>query len=528
LAGSRTHTLRGPRFALAAALFAGLIAAVVPSSGRAEEPGCTWLAGDFHVHTVYSHDSYGGPDDPGTGPDEFYTLGWTPGQQGAIAESRGLDFIAISDHNNIDAYLARDSAATGVGLYESGWGLSNQVPGGDSLIWVPDYENGVAGAGHAQMHGATRIYDTNLSAPEVATQLRADGGAFQINHPSDMEWHDDSGNYEYPGFAPDSLEVWNIGPWFYEPPFPATNDHEFPVKMYDEFLDSGYRVAATGGSDNHWRATTAVQGVGQPTTWVCAADRSADSIIAGLKANRTSVSNQPPVLGGARAFLRADGDGNGVYESIIGDSVAPGSRLEVNVEGAPGATLRLVTNGGRALATETVTSPNYIATFDSPADSTWVRAEVFYPDGIEARRLLQPLCDMSNELFGDERDSRNTYCENRLAMVAMTSPVYFGPRDFDPTTTITYDGDTHGAVGRTANLSATFEDSSGEPLPAQPLIFTFRGEVMEAITDEFGKAVAHTRLKGPPGAYPVQVTFPGSDTYNSSTTEATVVISEGP
>ncbi|MDQ3986641.1 MAG: hypothetical protein M3280_09110 [Actinomycetota bacterium] len=93
---------------------------------------------------------------------------------------------------------------------------------------------------------------------------------------------------------------------------------------------------------------------------------------------------------------------------------------------------------------------------------------------------------------------------------------------------LSYDGDTHGSVGRTANLSATLKDSSGDPLAAQPLIFDFRGEVMEAITDESGRAVAQVRLKGPPGTYLIQVTFPGSDTYNGSTTEAIIVISEGP
>src|SRR5918996_48302 len=106
------------------ALLAGLVALALPLAAQAQAPdGCDWYAGDFHVHTVYSHDAYGGPDDDGTGPDEFYTLGWTPGQQGAIAESRGLDFIAITDHDNVDGYLARDSAATGAGFYESGWGL---------------------------------------------------------------------------------------------------------------------------------------------------------------------------------------------------------------------------------------------------------------------------------------------------------------------------------------------------------------------------------------------------------------------
>jgi glycosyltransferase involved in cell wall biosynthesis len=34
----------------------------------------------------------------------------------------------VTDHNNVDGYLARDQAATGVGLYESGWGRQNQLP----------------------------------------------------------------------------------------------------------------------------------------------------------------------------------------------------------------------------------------------------------------------------------------------------------------------------------------------------------------------------------------------------------------
>jgi hypothetical protein len=508
-------------------LAAAFIAMALPVTGRAAGSSCEWLAGDFHVHTVYSHDAYGGPDDPGTGIDEFYTLGWTPGQQGAIAESRGLDFIAITDHNNVDGYAARDSAASGVAFYESGWGRADQIPGGDPLVWVPNYENSVSGAGHAQMHGATQVYDRSLRAPEAAAAIRADGGAFQINHPSDMDWHDDAGNYEYPGFAPDALEVWNIGVWLYEPPFPATNDHEFPVTMYDGFLDQGFRVAATGGSDNHWRATTAAQGVGQPTTWVCAEGRTSDAIVAAVKSNRTSVSHQPPAYGGSRAYLYADDDGDGTFEAMVGDTVQPGSRVEAVVENAVGATLRLVTNGGRVLVEETVTSPAFSNAYDVPLESTWVRAEVFYPDGRDARRELQPLCDLSNQFFGEERDSRNTYCENRLAMLAMTSPIYFKAESFDPATSLLYTGDTQRRVGSNATLSAILTDSSGAPLPAQPITFTFGKESLEATTDGSGRAEVTTRVPGPPGNYLVHVNFVGSDTYDPAHEEVAFKVTPG-
>jgi hypothetical protein len=522
--------MRGRR-TLGLVVIAALVAAAVPlAAAVAEEPPCEWLAGDFHVHTVYSHDAYGGPEDEGTGADDFYTFGWTPGQQGAIAESRDLDFIAITDHDNVDGYLRRDQAASGFGLYESGWGRQSQLPGGDPLVWVPNYENSVSGAGHVGMHGAAKVYDRSLQAPEVAAAIRADGGAFQINHPADTDWHTytndkdgdgvqdyDEFTYDFPELIPDALEVWNIGAWFYEPPFPATNDHEFPLKMYDDFLDQGSHVAATGGSDNHWRSTTAVQGVGQPATWVCASERSSQGIIDGILRSRTTISHQPPAYMGARAFLNADGDGDGTFESMLGDMVDPGSQIQAVVENAEGATLRLVTNGGATLAEDTISSINFSKAYEVPEDSTWIRAEVFYPDGSDSRAELMPLCDVSNELFGSEPDSRNTYCENRLAVVALTSPIYFEAPDFDPTTTLTYDGDTRARVGSTITLAATLLDSTGAPLAEQPIAFSFRGSSYSATTDDNGRAaVSGVKLTGPPGSYDVISSYLGSETYSPS------------
>lgn len=527
-------------------LTAALCAAVVPFAVSAQaDSQCEWLAGDFHVHTVYSHDSYGGPQDDETGPEDFYTFGWTPGQQGAIAESRELDFIAITDHNNVHGYEQRNAPATGVGLWESGWG-GDTFPGEHPLIWVPDYENSVSGAGHAQMHGATHIYDQSLKAPDAAAAIRADGGAFQINHPADMDWHDDEGNYEYPGFAPDALEIWNIGAWFYEPFMPATNDHEFPVAMYDDFLDLGFNVAATGGSDNHWRSTTSVQGVGQPTTWVCArpAEEGEDPwkpIVEGVLANRTMISNQPPAYMGPTAKLYADGDGDGDFESMLGDTAEIGEETTIQavVENAEGATLRLLTNGGEPLTETTIDDFNYSTTVAVPPDSTWVRAEVFYEDGREHRRDLQPLCDLSEELLAqfneaiDDNspfDKENVYCENRLAMIAMTSPIYFqAPEpEFDQATTLTYDGTTQAKVGSRITLAATLLDSTGAPLVGQAVVFTFRDATYNAMTDANGRAqVSNVKVSGPPGSYDVISDFAGTDTNDASHDHDVVTVTPG-
>jgi hypothetical protein len=509
---------------LVAASFAAVTVTTAPAQAA---ESCEWLAGDFHVHSVYSHDSYGGPDDPGTPADEFYTFGWTPGQQGLLAESRGLDFVAITDHNNLDGYEARDEPYTGTGVYESGWGQTDQVPGGEPLVWLPDYENSIGG--HAQMHGATRIYDNDLGAPQVAEELRADGGAFQINHPSDMNWFDDNGDFLFPGFAPDTLEVWNIGTWLYQPPAPATNDHEFAFGMYDDFLDQGFHVAATGGSDTHWRSTSSLQGVGQPTTWVCANERSMRGILDGVLADRTTISHQPPNYGGAVANLFADGDSDGTFESMIGDTVVPGSQINAAVNGAPGATLRLITNGGTTLAEQPIDSPTFAETFDVPKDSTWVRAEVFYPDGRDERRELQPVCDLTEQIYQlGLSDEENYYCANRIAMVAVTSPIFFEAPHFDPSTALAYDGARSVQAGKRTQFSAVLSDSTGAPLAGQPVTFSFRGQDHSATTNEAGRAVvSNVQVKKPAGAYPVTSSFAGSDTYDPSTDRDDITVITG-
>ena len=69
----------------------------LPASASAGE----WLAGDLHVHTTYSHDSYGGPGDDNTDIDEVNTFGFPVSGDFLLAASRGLDYLAITDHNDI-------------------------------------------------------------------------------------------------------------------------------------------------------------------------------------------------------------------------------------------------------------------------------------------------------------------------------------------------------------------------------------------------------------------------------------------
>lgn len=370
------------RLALATA---ALLALSAPSAHAGE-----WLAGDLHVHTTYSHDSYGGPSDDNTGPEEAYTLGWSVAEQFQNAATRGLDFLAITDHDDV-----RSQADPGFGA------------GG--VIAVPGYENSLKG--HAQMLGATKLYEKgDQSAAAVlaaATALRVDGGLFQVNHPFEgaTDSSDDQADWNYLyEVEPDTVEVWNISR-LYQPPFPSASNNDAAVGYWEGWLDRGARIAATGGSDNHWRSTFAAQGVGQPTTWVFAEERSAQGILEGIRAGRTFISHEPPNAAGPRIVLEGDG-------SLVGDEVLPKTPLRVRVQGGSGTLLRLIGTGGKLLGDPVaVAAPEFQHDFEAPAEPGWVRAELFDPDLAEQRSAV---CDNAD----------TTYCRNMLGVTAMTSAMY--------------------------------------------------------------------------------------------------------
>jgi hypothetical protein len=362
---------------------------VLALAGPAHAAEGQWLAGDLHVHTTYSHDSYGGPSDDNTGPEEAYIAGWSVGEQFQNAATRGLDFLAITDHDDVRSQT------------DPGFGAAGVTP-------LPGYENSLKG--HAQMLGATMLYpkgdETSPAVQSIATALRGNGGLFQVNHPAEGSTdfpHDADWSYLY-AVQPDTVEVWNISR-IYQPPFPSASSNDDAVRYWEGWLDRGAKVTATGGSDNHWRSTFAAQGVGQPTTWVYAGEPSAKGLLEGIAAGRTFISHQPPNAAGPRLFLEGEG-------AMVGDEVAPGTPLRVRVENGSGAILRVIATGSKPLGDPVpVAGPGFQHEFKAPASPGWVRAELFDPDLAEQRSAV---CDGSD----------TTYCRNMLGVTAMTSAMY--------------------------------------------------------------------------------------------------------
>jgi hypothetical protein len=336
-----------------------------------------WLAGDLHVHTVLSHDVWGGPGDDNTGPDEAYTYGWTGGEQIAIAESRGLDFLALTDHNRTDVLREPD--------YQS-----------SLLTLIPAYEHSLAG-GHAGVFmpsadlltdvfhdaGGGTGFDGSDGLTAFLTQVHGGDGVVVLNHPfykrgsatAPPTWTYDVAT----SLGVDAVEVWN-SVWFNRSEVTPQIAYDDPAALpwwEQQFLPST-RMPLVGGSDNHWRILTGVAGVGQPTTWVLAADRSVRSVLDGIRAGRTTVSAQPPSMGGARLEPVVVEDWAGGAEVTVGGVAHALGPLVVRtrVRNGAGLTLRAISTG-QIVASSTVAGADVVV--EQPVvlpGNGWLRLEL--------------------------------------------------------------------------------------------------------------------------------------------------------
>jgi predicted metal-dependent phosphoesterase TrpH len=352
-----------------------------------------WLAGDLHVHTCFSHDAYCGPNDDNTGPEDFYTLGLNIGQRFLEASARGLDYLAITDHNDVRSSADPDFGSAGV-------------------IGIPGYENSLHG--HAQMLGATKLYDNGDSSAtavnNAANALRADGGVFQINHPAGtieqrFDNCSDTGVLDWVyGYdvKPDTIEVWNL-----------SSSVQFAERYWECWLAQGAHIGATGGSDSHWISTMAAQGVGNPTTWVFARDRTPAAILEAIEAEHTTIGRIPPGQGGGPLLLEADANGDGTFESIVGDTVPRGSMMRVRATGAPGGGLVTVRANGQTIVNEAPLGPGGELRFRAPSEKGWVRADL----------LLAP--SAANDAPGCEPNGEFiSTCIGDYLVGGITSPIY--------------------------------------------------------------------------------------------------------
>lgn len=295
-----------------------LVEPVKPAGVARAAPGL--YCGDLQSHTYYS-DAKGSPQDLIN-----------------VAKDRGLDFLAVTDHNTHSHH--RELAE-----------LSSL-----DLLLIPGEEI-TTYRGHANVWGLEGWVDFRLEQEEdldaLVEHVHARGGLFSVNHPKAItnclgcDWE-----YRVPEGA-DSLEAWQ-GPWTFQ--------NWESLERYDTLLRQGRRLTLVGGSDRHQPGypdtdPTFLQ-VGSPTTWFWLENLSVSSVLKAIKAGRGFVSESPY---GPRLELRLGGSSMGdTLEGASGTSVSASAR----VEGAAGDLLRWV--GSAGVVRETV-----IATDDCSDEWHW-------------------------------------------------------------------------------------------------------------------------------------------------------------
>jgi hypothetical protein len=246
--------------------------------------GRRWLACDLHTHTVHSDGALTVPE------------------LAALAVARGLDVVAVTDHNTISHHL--ELAAVGARY---------------GVVLVPGQEITTEG-GHAGALGDVGWIDFRGSADSWLDAVEGGGGLLSVNHPlaGPASWTHRMRR------RPPLVEVWHWS-WL---------DLRWTTQLA-WWLAWDPLAIPVGGSDWHRDGSDAP--LGEPTTWVECADFSSAAVLDGLRAGRVAISatRDGPVL------LRQDGelvavDADGLYLAGVDGPYARVSGAVVRFPGVPG------------------------------------------------------------------------------------------------------------------------------------------------------------------------------------------------
>jgi len=323
-----------------------------------------WYRGDLHMHSAHSDGGCLNLSRTAKVPCPlFFTV--------ASAAKRGLDFIALSDHNTMSQVSE----------------LRELQPYFDTMLLIPAREI-TTFEGHANLFGVSRTVDFRVGSTSVPdwNALLADveraHGVISINHPNRPNDETCMGC----GFTPkgpvdmrsfQAIEAVNGT---------DTERPETGIPFWEKQLNGGLRITAIGGSDSHIGTDDprdAFAGtIGTPTTVVHARELSMEGILDGIRAGHVFVDIQGTrdrsldVLASAGAAKAGMGDALPVAKDdtmhvVARTTALQGQHVVVTVDGKPlGSAEQLVPANGEV-------------SFDWASDGKphWLRVDVRSPEG---------------------------------------------------------------------------------------------------------------------------------------------------
>jgi hypothetical protein len=301
-----------------------------------------WYRGDLHMHTGESDGSCTSQRGEAVPCPVFITV------QAAV--ERGLDFIAITDHNTTAQYNEERELQ----------------PFYDKLLLIPGREM-TTYRGHANVYGTTRSLDFRVEAPERPSAqslfLRAQrlGALVSINHPVRNFGEACIGCGWKPAAGDDMRNVNAVE---------AVNGLNPQLNLLDiaywqRQLDGGYRLTGIGGSDTHKPERKTV---GSPTTVVYADELSTPAVLDGIRAGRVFVD----LTGSHDRLLEMQATESRGRTVHMGDALAPplGDKVTfgVHVVGCPGSSVRITMDG----KTPPGLQPEHITIADQSVELPWM------------------------------------------------------------------------------------------------------------------------------------------------------------
>jgi hypothetical protein len=327
------------------------------------ETTARWYRGDLHMHTGHSDGRCASQSGKEVPCPVFVTL--------EAAATRGLDFVAVTDHNTTSHFEA----------------MRELQPYFDKLLLIPGREI-TTFQGHANVFGITDFIDFRVGSQSVpqmsdfANRAGNSGALVSINHPALPSGEFCMGCGWRPSSAVDmrsigAIEVVNGG--IPEGPFSG-------MSFWEQQLRDGFRPTAIGGSDNH-RPELALEkagSVGSPTTVVYARELSVPAILEGIEAGHVFID-----LTGSRDRLLELSASSAGSSALAGDSLpAPSGdpvRITAHIAGCKESSAVLLLDGqsDASLPAKALSENDAKLEFSWMSDGKkhWLRAEIRTPDG---------------------------------------------------------------------------------------------------------------------------------------------------
>lgn len=287
-----------------------------------------WYRGDLHMHSAHSDGNCLSASGTKKVPCPlFFTV--------ASAAKRGLEFIAVSEHNTMSQVSE----------------LREMQPYFDTMLLIPAREI-TTFSGHANLFGVSRTVDFRVGSKQVPdwntllNDVTRAHGLISINHPRRPNDETCMGC----GFTPETpVDMHGFQA------IEAVNGRDAEradtgIPFWENQLNAGLRITAIGGSDSHIGTDDPRDEfagvIGTPTTVVHAHDLSMEGILDGIRAGHVFVDTEGSrdraldVLASSGSARAAMGDAitvarGAVLHVGVRTKALQGSDIAVTIDGRP-------------------------------------------------------------------------------------------------------------------------------------------------------------------------------------------------